>query len=145
MAFTKLAKRTAPVVHRRKGPSPALVKAQRALQAARKAARKPPKADFLAPALSAAAGAAFAFIDVRHPRLSSFKGVPVHLLYGLGAVTLGTMVHATSKGTVGQVLRETGSAGLALGIYGYARSKLESSEKTEGDFEDTTEGDFEDD
>ena len=138
--------RRAPQTHHRK-PSRALAKVKEQLARARKAGRKPPKADFVAPAMSAAAGLAFAYVDAKRPGLSKVKGVPLPLVYGLGAVALGTMVGATARGLTGQILRETGAAGLTLGVYRLASDKLGGgAETTEGDFGDEeSAGDYEDD
>jgi hypothetical protein len=111
---------------------------------AAKHGRKPAKQEFIGAAMSAGAGAAFALVDARKPEYSTVKGVPLPLAYGVLAVLAGTMVRATSGGMVGQVLRETGSAGLALGTYKLLSAKLGNA--VEGDdSDDAVEGDFEDD
>lgn len=83
-----------------------------------------PKKDLVGPAISAAAGVAFALVDSKKPQYSVVKGIPLPLLYGAAAVVLGTMVRQTARGDVGRVLRETGSAGLTLGAYKLTLAKM---------------------
>jgi hypothetical protein len=149
--MAKLAKRSAPVVRRRRH-SVALDKAKASITRLRKAARKPPKAEIVGVVATAGAGAALSVAENRG-YLKWYWGIPVEVMAGAVGAVVGTMVPSVARGTVGEVVRGASSAMLAVGGYKYGRAsqwgapaaKGSKPEASEGDFSDeSSEGDYDD-
>ena len=82
------------------------------------------KHELVTPGVTVATGAALGLAESKGYNLPTVGGVMPELLYGVAAAVLGTMVGATSKGTVGKVVR--GAAAGAVTVAAYKLGKGES-------------------
>lgn len=115
MAKRRKIRRVARRVARRAGV--ALVRAGRRARANAGAV----KHELVTPAVSAVAAAGVGYAEAQGKALPTVAGIMPELVYGVVGAVLGTMVGATSRGTVGKVVRGAATGVLSVGAYKLGR------------------------
>ena len=115
MAKRRKIRRVARRVARRAGV--AIVRAGRRARANVGAVRH----ELVTPAIAAGAAAGLGYAEKQGKQLPTVAGVMPELLYGVVGAVLGTMVKATSSGTVGKFVRGAATGSLAVGAYKLGR------------------------